>query len=454
MSSNGVQVIDAGRVTLFVKDKVAVTTRKESFQGASPVQPHVKGAGKVALWGAANDYPQRVIHDKQTTSIMPAIIDKKTEMLVSGGLRYGTAEVDDRTGLEVLKPKRIAEIEYWLQDTNHKLYNYEATRDFNSYATAFCELQLSRGKNYCTGITACDASQVRLGAMDAKGHTNVAYLADWSGGSAEVDADLFAAVDPYDRSPVNQILNGGRFRYILPLRFLNDNNFYYGHPSWNAIRTNGWLDINKRVPELKKILLENLMHLTYHIEIDERYWRIKFPDWEKKTPEQRVDLVTEEVQSLNDSIKGQSQGGALMSVIIGSDQTGDKGQESLVKVTPIKSSILEGVYIEDSQEADFVICRDMGLPPPLFGISPSKSGASAGSGSVDRVLRTNYILDSKPYQDLVLEPYSIVSRINKWDEKYNGGLPLVWWYANYYAATLDRTMQVGDMNRPDINNGN
>ena len=441
-------------VSLFVADKVAVTTRHESFKGPTAVVQKVRGSGKVGLWGPGNNDPQRIATDKRTTSILGAIIDKKVEMLVSGGLRYGTIVVDERTGLEVMRPLRVKEIEHWLQDTNIKLYCYEAIRDYFTYANSFAELQLSRGKNYCTGITACDASQVRLGVMDNKGNIRKAFLADWEGGAAEVDGTEFSAIDPYGRSPVGQILNGGAFRYIIPLRFLNDGQFYYGYPSWNSLRTNGWVDINKRIPELKKLLLENLMHLTYHIEIDERYWKKKFLNWDKKTEAQRLDLVREEVQDLNDRLKGSSQGGALMTIMDATPTANSIQQNSLVKITPIKNSVMEGAYIEDSQEADFVICRDMGLPPPLFGISPSKSGSSAGSGSVDRVLRTNYVLDSKPYADLILEPLSYASRINGWDDKYNGGLPLVWWFANYYAATLDRTMQVGDMNKPVISTGN
>jgi len=449
-----VQHIPVGPVSLFVKDKVAVTTRRESFQGATPVVERVTKGGRVAWWGPGNNDPQRIIKDKNATSILSAIINMKTEMLVSGGLSYGNWTVDERTGQKIFRPQQHSEIEYWLQDTGSELYNYEATRDYFSYANAFAEFQLSRGKNYCTGITACDASHVRLGTMDKKGHTNTAYMADWVGGAKEVDGDQFSAVDPYDRSPVNQILLGGKFRYIIPLRFLGDGQFYYGNPSWNALRTNGWLDINKRIPELKKLLLENLLHLTYHIEIDERYWERKFPTWAKKSEADRLDLVTAEVEALNDACKGRSQGGALMSSMLGSNASGAQGQESMLKITPIKNSLLEGAYIEDSQEADFVICRDMGLPPPLFGISPSKSGQSAGSGSADRILRTNHILDSKPYADLILKPYSFASRINKWDEKYNNGLPLTWWFANYYAATLDRTMQVESGNKQAVNNGN
>lgn len=448
---NAETVIQLPAVSLIVKNKVALTTRREASQGPTPVQDTTNPGSDIAWWGPANNDPARVNQILCDTSITGGIIDKKTEMLVSGGLRYGKRVLDERTGMEMLRPLYVPEIEYWLQDSNHALYNYEATRDFYTHGNAFCELQLGKGRSYATRISAPDASHVRLGVMNKAGFTQSAYLQDWNTNTtANADAVL-AAVDPYGPSPFRQIMDGSRFRYILPLRFLGNGRFYYGRPSWHSLSTNGWIDINKRIPELKSQLLDHLMHLSFHIEADERYWPRKFPEWAKKTPQEQIALMVQETTTLNDALQGNSQGGAILSSMLGSQSTGTGHQESLLKVTPIKNSILSGVYLEDSQEADFVICRDMGLPPPLYGISPSKTGNSAGSGSVDRVLRTNFLLDSKPYADLILTPYSYVSRINDWDRKYNDGMPITWWFANYYAATLDRTMQVGDLNRPNIN---
>jgi hypothetical protein len=67
------------------------------------------------------------------------------------------------------------------------------------------------------------------------------------------------------------------------------------------------------------------------------------------------------------------------------------------------------------------------------------------------VARTNHILDAKSDADMVLKPLAYISRINGWDKKYGKGQRLTWWFQNYYAATLDRTMQVGDMNKPQVN---
>lgn len=112
----------------------------------------------------------------------------------------------------------------------------------------------------------------------------------------------------------------------------------------------------------------------------------------------------------------------------------------MVTINEMKMHLPDGAYLQDSQEADFIICRDLGLDPPLHGISPSKSGSSPGSGSEDRVSWTNHILAQKRHADAVLDVLKPVQKINGWDPR------IKFTFNNYYAATLDRTRQVGTIN--------
>jgi hypothetical protein len=428
------QVIHMPTASLIIKGAVAVTTRNESFSGPKPVVDQAPNNGKVAFWGANNDFPQRVIDDKRSYSLMPAVIERKRNMLISGGLRYGKVRVDQNTGMEMLIPTRDKVVDQWLRASNINLFLREAVRDWYSFYNVFPEFNLNRAYNTIVGIGCHDAAHVRLGVMDEKGNIDKAYITDWRNDRSGAKAFELHALDPY-RSVADQLKNLKQARAILPLRELGDDQFYYGLAPWDALRGNGWLDVAKRVPELKNLLLQNLMHIRYHIEIDERYWPTKFKNWDKLTSEQKITLFQNEVTAINDWAKGDGQGGTFMTTMIGGPN--DKEQISLVRITEKKLTLDEGAYIEDSQEADFIICRDMGLKPSLHGISPSKSGSSPGSGSEDRVSRTNHILDQKSDQDLILEnTLGVVRDVNGWDPEY------VFWFGNYYAATLDRTMQV------------
>lgn len=420
---------------LFVKKggQALVTTRTESYTGPTPVPHKLVESGLVAQWGPGNNHPQRVIADKRSTSLMAAVIERKVSLLISGGLRYGKVVINEYTGEERMIPMRVPEIHRWLQDTNIKLYLREAANDWYTYYNVFAEYRFNRGYDRVLGLGCQDASHVRLGVMNDKAEITKAYLADWGNSATEGEAIELPALDPYFRV-ADQLRNLKQPRAILPIRHLNDGQFYYGIAPWDGLRANGWLDVSKRVPMLKKLLLEGLMHIRYHIEIDERYWQIKYPDWANKKAEDRIALMKKEVEDLEEWLTGTGQGGAYLSTmkaaVSGNDQT------SLVKIHDKKLTIPEGAYIEDSQEADFIMCRDMGLKPSMIGISPSKSGSSPGSGSEDRVSRTNHVLDSKPDQDMILEPLNHVRDVNGWDPE------IEFWFSNYYAATLDRTMQV------------
>lgn len=418
-------------------------TTASQFSGGTPVLDRLRNTSEIAWWGGANQFPQDVIRDISTTSLMGAVIDRKVDMLVSGGLGYGTVEFDPATGQERIKPLRIPEIDDWMEDTNIPLYLHEAARDWYTFYNIFPELTMGRAKDRIVGIECKDASQMRLGTMDDKGMISSAYLGDWanSAGFTNYDAKLYA-LDPYFRVP-EQVLQKAKAKYILPVRVLDRGQFYYGIAPWNGLRASGWLDVARRVPVLKMHLLQNLMHLRYHFEISELYWPKKYKDWDSKSEAEQLSLMTAEVANFDKWARGEKgQGGTYWSSMF--QAAHDKSLESYVKINEMKMSLPEGAYLQDAQEADFIICRDLGLKPSLHGISPSKSGASAGSGSEDRVSRTNHILDNKLHADKILAPLNVVRKVNGWRKDIR------FYFNNYYAATLDRTMQVGKMDGTQI----
>lgn len=421
---------------VFLKGNMMVTTPRKTasaeYSGPTPVQDAMPSAGVVAHWGTDNQHPQRVAKDKKKVGLIAAIIEKKVQLLIGGGLRYGRVVLDERTGQEKLIPQRLPHVEQFFRDSNIKLFLREAATDWYTYYNVFAELRMGRGFDRITGIGCQDATHVRLGVMDDKGDINKAYIADWEHCN-ETEGFVLPALDPY-RNVARQILSKHTDRWILPIRHLNDGQFYYGWAPWHALLGNGWLDIIKRIPELKLTLLDGLMNIRYHIEFDTRYWSNRYKDWVRKTEEQQAALMASELQALENFLVKGGNGGAFVSQMLESHV--GKDQVSLVKIHELKFTIPEGVYIEDSQEADSIVCIAMGLKQSLIGISASKSGSSPGSGSEDRVARTNHVLDAKDDMDHILESLNIVRDVNGWDPE------LQFWCANYHAATLDRTNQV------------
>lgn len=424
--------LPAEGVSLFVGSSAVMSTPASTMQdGPTPVMPAKDMPGEHALWGVDNLEPQRIAEQKGKIGIVGAVMQKKVELLVSGGLRYGKVEIDPVTGFERMKPTRDKKVQDFFKECNIGLFIQEAAADWYTYGNVFVEYWMGRGKDRVVSLAVQDANHVRLGKMNKRAEIEHAYLSDWKDDGMK--RIKIAALDPY-RGVVRQMQQRKEPRYILPIRILQDNRFYYGAQPWHAHLTSGWFDIVKRVPVLKKALLENLMHIKYHIKIHERYWSIKWKDWALKEEKDRVALMKAEVTAIENWLKGDGQGGAWMSSTLG----GASGTEQidLVQIVELKMTTSDGAYIEDSQEADFIIARDCGIKPSLIGISPSKSGSSPGSGSEDRVARTNHVLDGKAAQDMILAPLAHIRDMNGWDPDYE------FWFANYYAATLDRTQQV------------
>lgn len=424
-----VQHIELGTVSLFTTGSVAVTTRKESYSGPTPVLEGQRSAGRVGLWGPGNDHPQRVVDDLRRTPLAASVIERKVNMLISGGLRYGTLTYDEKSGLDILKPQRLPEVEKFFKDINIKLFLREAARDWYTFYNVFVEYRMGRGYDRITGMGVQDACHVRLGTMNDQAEITNAFINDWRT-NGDSSAFELPALDPY-RNVAGQILKKKDARSILPIRILGHDQFYYGVAPWHGLQADGSLDIAARILELKKLLLDNIMLIRYHIEIDERYWPKAIPGYAKMDQPAQIAAMTAHVVEIEKWLKGDGHGGAWMSTML--QHGGETGQTSLVKIHEKQLTIPDGAYNQDTQESHFIICRDMGLKPSLHGISPSKSGSSPGSGSEDRIARTNHILDSKSDQDQILMSLEHVRDVNGWPED------LTFWFSNYHAATLDRT---------------
>lgn len=428
--------IDTPSHSVLITDNAVATVPK--YSGPTPVQENMPYGSTVAWWGPSNLWPQDVIKDIETYALMGNVIDRKSELLVGGGMQYGVYRTDPATGVRLMEPMILPEIEDFKEAMQWDLYESEASEEWYTYHNLMVELRMNRAFDRITGFSAHDASHMRLGQMNNKAEITEAYLADWGGGVTEGSATKFRALDPY-RNMAEQIAARRESKWILPVRYLTRGQFYYGKPTWDALRYK-WIPIAKRVPELKELLLKNLMHLPYHLEFDERFFQHKYKGWVEKSEDERIGIMRQETNDLSRWLKGDGQGGAIGSIMKSAPEGAQ--QTSLLRINQMKINMAEGAYIEDSQEADFVCARDMGLKPSLIGISPSKSGSSPGSGSEDRMSRSAHILAQTKAQNAILKPMYLAKKVNKWPANID------FTFANYYVSTLDRTNEVSGEN-PD-----
>lgn len=398
----------------------------------------------VEFWGATNSFPQEVIADIEKSDIVDTVLDWKARQLVGEGALYGNL-AEGPGGSAVLKPMFIPEIDRWMNRTNFSLYSYEAALDFYTYYNANAELERNRLGEFI-GIFSKDQSWRRYAKNNNQGMIDKAYeCATWDTVQDLTDKKkviTLEALDPY-YNLVAQVEKSNKFRHVLPIRVQTRGRKYYALAPWNGVRASGWLQLAVAIPKMKLRLIEQLMQPPTQIEIHDRYWPRQFgaEAWKNADDAQKKKWINQEVRNFEDMMYSPEEAGKPKVLMTGM-LDGPKGEMlSLWKITSIGTHTPNGAYIEDSQETDYHIVRGLGVDPALVGIAPGKNSTSAGSGSADRVKRTNYLIGALPHGDRLLSMMPLISEVNGWDKKFNRGRPLVWQYRSIHAATLDKSNQ-------------
>lgn len=394
--------------------------------------------GKVAFWGENNDHPQEIVEVIQKSDILQPLIVQSAKMMIGQGLVYGTTDIDEVTGEEVLKPMQVPEIEDLLEDFNSDLYLYESAIDWFTSGNAFQEIQMNFGGTvaglYCNDFTRC-----RLSRKDPKGRITTAFVdGDWPG-RYDIRKETIAmpALDPYYRIP-QQIRASKADRFMLPIRILAHDRDYYGRAPWHGLIDSGVLEIAADTLSWRKFFLKNAMTLRYHIEVDSRFWTEKYPGFLEKPKEDQKTIKQNELDAFVKWGTGVEKSGKTLMTTLLMDPV-SKVQWSLWKITPFKLEVSSGAYIPDGQDSDFRTARSF-MDPTLFGIAPGKDRNSAGSGSDKRIAHTHHVLDSHSDANLLLTGHRVMTEVNDWHKKYGNGKRIKWRFRGYHAATQDRVL--------------
>lgn len=423
-------------------DFVALFNDAISVKPRQLVDPEVKDNQEIKNWGDDNNYPQWVLEQIKDVTLVEPILEWKARALYSGGLTYGILSVDDK-GEEKFKRIIDTEIENWLERTNITHYIECAAINFYTFYNAWAQFTQSRTGEKITYLTALDTAESRLQRKSNKGVIKKLYVSpDWE--KYNDKAKETAKFDLYhpiftDEKEWRTIANH-QFAYSLSAP--SPGRAYYQKAPWHVILEN-WLTIARAIPEFKKALLKNQLTIKYIIKVPEWWWEHRYKDWSKKKEKERLALMRQELTDFEDFFSGKKQGNSFMYTQKDSTHT-TKYAEWTVEV--IDDKVKEGMYIEDSQEADAHIFKNLNVDPTLFGNSTGKDRSGSGSGSDKRVAWNNYILMTKPHQDKILSPLQLVSRWNGWQERLapNDGEKLVFWMKNYQIARLDSGNEVSE----------
>lgn len=393
--------------------------------GAQPTQPVVKdnlviSSQEIVPWGAANDFPQKILQRAQKSTILPTALNWKANLISKKVLPYLVDEDDE--GEEVLQKVKDPEILEFLSNRHFKRYVRESANDIFWFFNIFPELILSKNRQKITHIHPNEASYSRWGVQDEKtGVSEFVYInANWPLASAgDAETHKIRALDPYEYDLVNWVKEKHTkdFKFIYPSSVPTPGNTFYQLANWDGIRSSGWLDVLEKVPILKKALFDNQMVIKYHIKIPDSHWEKKYGEkWTKSTPEQRMEIKATDLRALNDRLIGSENAGIALATEFGVSKLDMRTSEGW-SIEALPDKLKDGAYLADNMEATAHLLYALGIDPALFGFASKEMGSRSG-GSDKRESLLIYLSQIEPFRDILYEPLNFVAEFNGWKKKY------------------------------------
>lgn len=386
----------------------------------------VDTSDKIAFWGVNNDFPQQVIKDVEASTILAPKLAWLARALHSGGITYGVREVDEDG--EKLVPKSDPRVDAFLKDTKIHIWLNEACKSFYYFRNVF-PMMLKDGNDKIGRIRSQQAEYCRVLKRDAKGKiSHVGVNAQWEEDAKYDDPETLKipAIDPLGY-PMDEIKERKLDHFIYPIKDHSPGKSYYALAEWESARKSGWYELAQAIPKFKSHILKNQATIKYLIVVADWYWKAKYKDWDEKTQDEQLATYKEELDGFENTMKGSEKAGKSLMTFKKYNPATNK-EETAWQVEAIDNKIKDGQYIEDSQEASSHLLFALDLDSSLVGAGPGKK-MGEGSGSDKRVAYNMHILNTKPHQDIILDPLNFISDYNGWG--------VTFWFRNYLIATQD-----------------
>jgi len=431
---------DARGNVQFVSAVTTTRTNKKQTNPTMPVSLRDSENKPFSLWGSNNLFPREVLDQTNKVSLIDAILDWKARALYSGGLAYGVLQLDEN-GEETFVRMFDQQIEDWLECTDAQKYLMEATSYFYYYYNIFPELvQSVDGKTIkwlaCLETPDCRWAK-RTKAGKTKGLIEQCFVsADWKLYNNEENTDQIDVIQT-QRDPFLQVAAKKNKKWVYPVAYPSPGRAYYQRAPWHVL-LDTWMPIAEKIPGSKKSILNNQMTVKYIVRVPEWFFEHKYKDWKDKGEKDQLAIMKKEKTDFEEFMAGADNAGKSLMVISRDNKVGIEYKDWQVEA--VDDKLKDGKYIEDSQEADAHIFKNLNVDPTLFGAGAGKNSTSSGSGSDKRVAWNNYVIMNKAHQDLIMKPLNFIAKYNGWAARLTKGKPnskMVFWFKNYMIAKLD-----------------
>ncbi len=421
------------------KALVSFASTKSADSNVTSVILHTENTqGKIAAWGANNDYPQKLLKKiKPSGSLRSGLRVNRKAHYGSGFILF---EEKHENGKRVLEQKCLheyPEINAFFKRNKMKRFNKEIIADLEFWEMAIPEYVLSNDFKKINRVKRQYTSDSRFEIMDetTRSIKNIYISSKWAEGVdvASKFVDTIPLIDSYwSAEEVKEYCKQNKiYNFVRPVFYPLVNSSYYPDPEWHSIDSSGWLDIINSIPKFKKAFLEEKLNVNFHIEVYDEYFERKYKeDWQKFNADKRQEIRTQFVEELDASLRGTANAGKSIMSIIYKDDNGNP--QPGLKITEVDKTKKDGAYLDDTSAGVQAALTAAGVDPSLIGAGIPGGKLGAGSGSDKR--EAWFILSAlmKPNRDTTLEIFEFIQEYNGWDEKLIGG------FEDTVLTTLDK----------------
>lgn len=380
-------------------------------------------------WGTYNDFPQRWNKAIAANGTLAQGLRQCSNGIISGGLVYGTLKIDEETGKEKLIPAKDEKVEEWFKRTNIKKFLRELSNEYWRFWNVFVEAVMTKDRSEIYSLNVQESTFCRFATQNERtGQIDKVYIsANWHLGDTENSFYTIPVpcLDPYNE-PAEQIRKGKKYKYILPVQGTDSGRIGYQYAPHHTLLESKWLELSNEIGSYKLSLIRNQIAVKYIIYVHEKYWYVKYPEWDEMLDADKINKINTLKTEIEEKLSGTKNAGKSIHIPMSFDEHTQK-LEKLIEIEAVKDEIKEGTWIAESLESVSHILFALGLDS-WVGNTPGKSSFS---GSDKREAYNIFITNSKPDQDIMLEPLELVRDYNGWNPEYK------FWFRNYYLQTLD-----------------
>lgn len=422
----GIYGISKGAV-LF--DKKTHTTTPKIKKGSSD-------SGKTSSWGDGNLYPNDFFAKFVKTDAAVGGVDVLVSAHYGNGFKlYQDVETEEGVVSRERVPASVPEIASFFSRTRWQIFMSEIVLDYETFNIGFVEYLLSPDCSKIISVKRHSAAHCRLGLPNEKsGLIEKVYInTDWENYDEDYTEEVrFISPDAYWEE-VKEFCKSKKIdRFIIPVVAPLTIEKNYPTVKWHSSFRNGWVDVVNSVPEFKKYMFKNQLHIKFVVYVADDFFSHKYGQatWQEYDETTKEKLRVELVNKIDEHMSGNKASGRSLISPYFRDQNGNliKG----IEVAPIDDKIKDGNFLPDAASGNSEILFAMGVDPCLLGAGIPGGKNLSGSGSDKREAYTILCTRMPIRRIRTLEIFTRIRDWNGWDASLYGNFP------NIVLTTLDK----------------